>query len=417
MTASKRRGIVVLMMMLGALALCGQTPPLNPTVTVLIEPAGQVPPGCVDGEVPKVAQQTPAPVPPRPQSAPPAAGPAAPQPAAITGDVRSNLRDAHAAAARRDRAGFDAAVAAAKTMASSASAGDRTMASAVLEVYEDIARLWDYQFNTPTGSFFDESVQGGSLLKALQGYPGYESSIEANAIRDANGTRYYPTRESMDFLIRVAGERLTRGGAAPTRVAETPRTETPAPVKTPTRTSVPVPVPSRDPQAVPPLVVADRKPATAARPEVATPVAKKSTTPARRRARSTAPATRRSEPSGAESSGSGSPSTARPSKSVAASPAPANTQPVTIAPAIEDPILPQGVVNDPPGSDTTTTTTEPVPLPGDTVSAGTSGTEPAADTAAPREPAQPEKKRSVILPLVLVLIGVGVLIILFRASS
>ncbi|MGZ8868025.1 MAG: hypothetical protein ACXW2P_06750, partial [Thermoanaerobaculia bacterium] len=397
MRASKRRGIVVLVMMFGALALSAQTPPLNPTVTVLIEPAGPVPPGCVDGEVPRVAQQPPAPVPPRPQPAPPRSEPAAPQRVATTGDVRSNLRDAHAAATGRDRAAFDASVAAAKAMSPGASAADRPMAAGVLDVYEDMARLWDYQFNTPTGSFFDESVQGGSLLGSLKGYPGYEAFIEPNTIRDANGARYYPTRESMDFLIRVAGERLTRGGAAPTRVAETTRVEAPKPAKVPVRTSAPAPSPA--PMPVPTPVVADRKPPTTSTPEVAKPATKRSTTPrsttpARRRARSTTPAVvEKSEPSVARPSRSSSPSATTPSKRAAASPAspaPASSGPVTTAPPIEDPLFPQGVVSEPSPTDTMTTTMEPAPMATDTMATDTMATdtmatEPAADTVAPQE--------------------------------
>jgi hypothetical protein len=69
-------------------------------------------------------------------------------------------------------------------------------------------------------------------------------------------------------------------------------------------------------------------------------------------------------------------------------------------------------VSEPPPADTTATTMEPTPMPTDTMA-----TEPSVDTIVPQAAAQPGKKRSIILPMVLILIGVGVLIILFRASS
>lgn len=421
MRASKRRGIVVLVMMFGTLALSAQTTPLNPTVTVLIEPAGPVPTSCVDGEVPEAAQQRPA-LPARPQPAPARSEPAATQPVAVSGDLRSNLRDAHAAAVRRDRLAFDAAVAAAKTMAAGASAGDRTMAAGTLDVYEDVARLWDYQFNTPAGSFFDESVQGGSLLASLKEYPGYEAFVEPNTIRDASGTRYYPTRESIDFLIRVAGDRLTRGGAAPARVAETPRevsqpprVEPQPPAKDPARTSAPSPSPV--PLPVPPPVAAERKPPAASGAAVTKPVeTRRSTASNRRRARPRkAAVTESAESSAPEPSRTGAAAASTPSKRAAAPPTPASSESAG-TPAIEDPLFPQGVVMEPPPSEPATTTVE-APPPAGTVSAETVGTQAAENPVAPEKVAQPAKKRSVILPLVLILIGVGVLIILFRASS
>lgn len=377
-------------MMFSASAALGQSSALNPTVSVLPQATAPVPPECIDTASQPIQRaqidDRPAPPPARPVDA---AVPA-------TSDLRSALAEAHAAAIARDRERFVAAHTRARRLVTTMPAGrERTAAAEALAALDDVARLWDYQFNTPAGSFFDETVQDGSLVKALAKYPGYEEFIWRHTIV-ANGTRYYPTRESMDFVMRVASERLTRigipverqaAGQTPRAVArrnEPPRTPEPAQPSTTTARRDPAPAP------------ATRRAGTATRTtsRAATTRTTKPVEPQRRAAR-------------------------RP----ASPPASEGTAPD------EEPPLPSGVVSStPPPSHTaaaatqTTTTAETATAGTDTVA--TSATETAITETTPEgEPAPaaaarpPDRRRNIILPLVLILIGVGVLIVLFRASS
>lgn len=343
--------IACTMMMSGA-AVFAQAP-LNPTVTVLPQATMPIPPECEGALPPLTVREVPLP----PVEPPPAT--VIEMPPAPAGDARSNLRDAHAAAVANDRASFEAALTRARSLGT-ASAADRD----VIAVFEDVRRLWEYQFSTPTGSFFDATVQDGSLLKMLSRYPGYEQAIQRQTIVDANGTRFYPTRESIEFLLGIAGERLGRTGVRPAPQPTVERQPGPAPA----------PVPR----------VAESKPEPQPRPAPSS------------------QATRgRSRPR---------PTVAKPQPE----PQPA---PIEIA---EEPPMPPGVVTTPSTSTevdlmpvTTTTTAvvetmEPIEPPPATT---TTAAEPQ------RQEEAPGRSRGIIMPLVLILIGIGVLIVLFRASS
>ncbi|HUP45929.1 MAG TPA: hypothetical protein VM779_10510 [Thermoanaerobaculia bacterium] len=353
------RGAACLLLACAA-TLAAQAPSLNPTVTLLPQAAGPVPSDCDTAAMPQIAQ----PVPPLPTV--PRPMPAAPQPvevAAAPAGLPSVLREAHAAAVARDRASFDAALARAKAMEAGAAA-ERD----VIAVLDDVQRLWNYQFTTPAGAFFDASVQDGSLLTMLRRYPGYDRAIEAQTITDASGTRYYPVRESIVFLLDVAGERLQRTGVRVDRIAEAPPRRAPAPA--------PAPVVERtQPRAPQPRAQQQAKAQPQPQPRTAP-----TTTRGRSRPRST--------PQPAVAAPADEPALSIPTGVVSTDPAPVDLVPPTTTTAVLE-------------------TMEPI-APDMAIEIGTT----TAEEAAPAS-----RGRSLIMPLVLILIGVGVLIVLFRASS
>jgi hypothetical protein len=289
-------------------------------------------------------------------------------------DLRSQIRAAQAAAEGNDRDAFKEALAAVKaTVSAYPPGGERSAAMDVIGVYDDLARLWDYQFNTPTGSFFDATSGGGALLSAMNKYRGYEEFVRRQIIVDANGTRIYPTRETREFLTREAAQRLSRLGFPPPpriRTAEPPRVATITPPRT---TVAPSTRPAEPPSKPPPVTRRTTK--------------RVETRPAAR------PVSRRPEPGEPAGEPAGEMPALQPGPSIVAPPPPTTTT----APSVET-IATQTTV-------TETTATETVVS--DTV---------VTDTTTTTAPAK-GKGRNIILPLMLILIGIGVLIVLFRASS
>jgi hypothetical protein len=348
--------------------LAGQS--LNPTVTVLPTASGPVPSDCIDPAARPIqrAQVEPPPPSPRPDPQPEIRLRTEPQPApAARGDARSELRAAHAAALARDRASYDAALARARA---------RGAGGEALALFDDVTRLWDYQLTAPVGSFFDASSEGGTLLRSLTRHPGFETFIARQTITDANGTRLYPTRESIEFLSARIAERI----GAPSRVAAAP---------------------AEGPRAV--------APSEPARPTV-------TEKPRASKTRSAPPRTepRRSEPRRAAAS------PRKPSPQPALSRTEAKPAPAPAPSSGEEPPMPTGVIATP-GTATSSTAAAPTETTAATATETTAlqpATDPAVDTATePPPPARPAQRRSVILPIVLIVIGVGVLILLFRASS
>jgi len=374
---SVRSRCAIVLLLLGTATLFAQTRPLNPTVRVLPRATATVPEECEEGAAPQQPIQR-APReelqierdPSRDLEPPPSR------------DLRSHLQAAQIAAERNDREGFRAAVESAKTVLSTyPPGGERTAAGDVINVYNDLDRLWEYQFSSPTGAFFSAASENGTLLTALERYRGYNDFIRPQVIVDASGTRFYPTRESREFLIREAADRLTRlGFPAPPRRLPTPAVgrETP-PRPQPARIE---PAPKREPQP---------QPTTTARREPS----KRRTTPTRR-AQTTSPrrTERRSEPP---------PTTA----TTVEVPLPPPVVSTTAAPVVSATTATETTATSP------TTTSMPPAMVDTTDTTATELT--ATDTA--QQPAQPARTRSVLLPLMLIIIGAGVLILLFRASS
>lgn len=389
-----RRSLACFVTLFAATSILAQSRTLNPTVKVGPRTNIAVPAECEEGAVP---QPTPrvqvAEIPQERETR------AADMQPPRSNDLRTQFRELHAAAERGDREEFTRMLAVVKgTVAAYPPGGEKSAAGESIAVYSDIERLWAYQYSSPTGAFFDATAQDGALLKTLSSYRGFEEAMRRSVIVDSNGTRLYPTRESRDFLIREATQRIARLGvrstapavvAAPSSVPEKPRAST-------TTTTPPEKPRVSTTTTAPPA------------PRVA-----RTTKPASRRARSTTSAP--SKKQGTQRAAKRTPPAKSPSKSV-----------------VEEPPIPPGVISapsEPPQTAAVTTQPEAtqapmesVPPPVTTMTTDTTATQ--APEVVPAEDSRPTpaqttaaRGRNIIMPLVLILIGVGVLIILFRASS
>ena len=385
-------GVLLITVVAQATSLFAQSRPLNPTVKVLPRAQGSVPADCDEGAAP-------APAPPRVQvtEIPREPDVRADMQAPPSRDLRDTMRNAQAAAESNNREGFRTSLIAAREIAATyPPGGERTAATEAIAVLNDVERLWEYQFSSPTGAFFDASAENGALLAMLNKYRGFDEAVRRQTIVDANGTRFYPTRESREFLLRESSQRLARLGVK-TGTTPVARATTPAPVPA-TRPAVTTPAPST-PRKTPTTTTATTTPRK--RSAVKSPATKRTTstprTSSKPRATAKKPAVKRTA---AE--------TAAPPKATEPAPVAATTDDLTIG---SSPVV------------STTETTETIaPISETTTSTGTSATMSAQPsetaTAATTTAEKPAGRgRSIMMPLVLILIGVGVLVVLFRASS
>ncbi len=418
-----------------AFSASAQTRELNPTVKVLARPQSPVPAECATdpATVPALEAEAPA--------MEPVTAPVPP-----SNDLRASLRRLQVAAEGDDYAAFKSAFAEARRAAAShPPGGERNAANEALQVFTDIGRVWDYAMTSPTGSFFDSSVQSGSLLNALKRYPDYGRTIADQTIT-AGGKTLYPTPETRRFLSRESARRLTRlGVSTPARVA---------------RGSQPEPLPRRIVATPPPEKMATKPAEPKTKKAVAVTAAPKKSEP--NKTASTPPALKKSEPKKTAST-TPAPKKTEPKPSVkAAKAAPPKTKEVAIKatpvpkPAAPPPVkvaetatLPPGppIVSTPqPTPRTTTTAVAPPPLPTATTTPATTTTAPpptatsttdttvsttsssptdtsvtAAPDTATTGTAVPSSKQNgnmnLILAVVLILVGIGVLVVLFRASD
>jgi len=405
-----------------AFAASAQTRELNPTVKVLARPQSPVPPECATDQTVLPALEVEAPAEPV-TAAPPSS------------DLRTSLRRLQAAAEANDYAAFKSAFAEAKrAVAAHPAGGERNAANDALQVFADIARVWDYAMASPTGGFFDAASQGGSLLNLMKRYPDYGRAIADQTI-NSGGRTLYPTPETRRFLARESARRLTRlGVSTPAQVA---RGTQPAPVP---RHPVTVPPPVKKPVQVaakPPAAKTTAPKKTATKTETPKTQTPKTATPkpAAKTAKSTPPATPKSvaikatpvpkpKPAApppvkvADTSTMPPPIVATPqpkapaTTTTATSSAPtATTAPITTTTA------PVTTTTAPPAATTSTTDT--------TVSTTTSAPTDTAATAAPDTsatstavpPSKQNGNMNLILAVVLILVGIGVLVVLFRASD
>ena len=287
---------------------------------------------------------------------------AATAPAPPSADLRSRLRRVQSAAERDDRDEFKAALADARAAVGSyPTGGERDAANEVIQVYSDLEKIWDYAFASPSGAFFDAGSEGGSLVNIVRRYPDYNRFIRDSTLT-IGGQTVYPTRETRRFIVAEATKRLTRLGVRmPTRVAERP------PV-------VPTPTP------VPKTTQASKPSTTVAR-----------TTPAHRR-----PMKKKSEAA----------AVAPPQKAATTTTAQAGLP----APHRETatPTTPPPEKAPPPTTTTTaapaTTTTSEISQPADSTTVG--------------QQQQPTGGRmNLLFAVILIIVGIGVLIVLFRASD
>lgn len=269
-----------------------------------------------------------------------------PEAARPSSSLRVQLRDAQTAIEREDRRAFADALARVRTtLAEYPPGGEKTAAQNVLGVYEDVAVLWDAQFQSP---FFAED---SAAYRAANGYPGWTEGVRRNILVDDRDRRFYPARESRQYLAGIAVTRLQRLGVS--TVDDEPRTALPSvrPRRRPGKveTHTPEVTPKRSPS----------------------PSSRTSTAKAVSRPPVAAPATPPPPPV----------MTQIPTETTAPPPPPVDTAPISVP---------------------------------DTAFTSSSPTETTATEAIPA--AEPEK-RNLIIPIILILVGIGVLIVLFRTST
>jgi len=361
-----------------AFSASAQTSSLNPTVKVLARPQSPVPPECATD----LSTTAPA-IEPEPEPVTASVPP--------SNDLRASLRQLQVAAEGNDYAAFKAALAEARHAAASHPAGgERNAANEALQVFADIGRVWDYAMASPAGSFFDGTVQGGSLLAAVKRYPDYGRTIAGETLVVGDKT-LYPTRETRRFLARESSRRLSRlGVSTPARVAQGAQPEAPPhrTTATPPAKTKPAQVTKTKPAPKPSEVKATTKHKPVEKATKETPKPKPAPAPVPKPA---------------------------PVKVAATQTVPPPTPPVvtttTAAPTAPVPTTTTAAVaTQPPATDTTATVT---------TSTDTTATA-APDTAATSTVPAPEKQNgnmNLLLAVVLILVGIGVLVILFRASD
>jgi hypothetical protein len=404
MNARKRIGLGLMAIAAGGL-LFGATPELHPRVTREPVAHAPVPPECYDSLAPS----------PSPRVsvaeiavATPVAYDLTPPPRV---DLRTALGNVRNALRQNDRPAFDAGLADTRALiASHPEDAERRAAVELLRIYDDAAIVWNAQFHSP---FFDQT---SPLFARMRAYPGWEEAVRRGVLADDRGVTFYPAAESRAFLASLASDRLARLGIQPpapprrptrvaTTTAERPPTRTPETrATTPRTTGTPAP-PSRTTTTAP------------SRTGTTAPSRKTTTAPSRTQTASTAtkpapPKKNAESPSPATATMPAGPSTSKP----ASQPPPPRTTP-TPAPVIESPESTTIVPTDTALADAALTTdtmlaTDAMPRPTTTeTTSETAATETAAAAA------EPSRTRSIIVPTILILIGLGVLIVLFRASK
>lgn len=367
---------------------------LNPTVKVLARPKSAVPAECDEGLAIQPVQRltteerTSVRDTSRDMLAPP------------TASLRTSLEAAVVAAQQSSRQAFRDALTQSKSLlASYPPGGERTAASNLIEVLDDVDRIWEYQFTSATGAFFDSSSEP---FRIASRYRGYDTAIRRQIITDQNGNKFYPTHETRDFLIAESGQRLPRvtGKPAPRPVSSSRGTTT---------TSARPPV-NRQPSTVnaPRATVTTTAPSSERTTKPKPHHTMKQTT-----THATRPAHRRAAHKPVV-------------QEARATPAPARSAPVhTTAPATELAPAHPPVVSDtgaappPATSSASTASTETAPAATATTATATETTATNATTApTDSNPAEkPAPSRSLLGPILLIIVGVGLLLTLWRASS
>lgn len=333
--------------------------------------------------------------------------------------LRAALQETQAALTRNDRPAFDAALARSRSLvATYPSGGERRAADEIVRLHEAAARLWDAQYRSP---FFAEE---DPEYAAVSSWPGYAEAVRRSVYTDERGRRFYPAGESRDFVTRLASERLQRGGISDARPATSTTRSTPTQTTSPRSTTTgSVWTPSTTPTP-------SRSSTTTSRPREVmqpganmprvkrNPVTTSPSTGTRSATRSTTNTTRSPKPA-ATTPAPGSPNpSAPPTATAAPAPAPAivtDTDPVaTSTPDAGD--VPVDDVPAPATAAPSTTADASGDTPADSTIDSTIDTTVTTGSEVPVT-AQPARGRSVILPTILILIGLGVLIVLFRASK
>jgi hypothetical protein len=399
---------------------------LNPTVKVLPKPQTSVPPECEQGLAPAVPRVIVA------ENETAQEKPAHPAPPPSL-DLKTQLRSVQVAAERADRDAFKSALADSRAVVSAYPAGgERSAANDVLSVYNDLEKLWDYQFTSPTGAFFDASTDFVSMMRR---YPDYTKAI-ADQTLTTNGQTLYPTDETRRFLVSEAARRLSNLGVrTPTRIAEVPPPPPPAPKPQPKV----VPPPMHAPAAKAVEKPAPKK--TAAKPAqkhtqktTAHKTTTHKTTPHKTTPKPPVKVAEAHKPVPAHvpaPTPSPTPTPAPQPKAAQPPPMPKVTPmpspkpapaPVPVPASVPAPVpapRPQPELTETTASlptDTMSTTTTAAPAAQTTATTATSAT---TTTAKPAEnpPSEGGGKVNLLFAIILIIVGIGVLIILFRASD
>jgi hypothetical protein len=374
-----------------------QPKPLNPLVARAATPSGAAPAECEEGLSAAPALRVDVSQIPAPVVEPAEAAAVAPP----SGTLRSALQDAQTALMRNDRPSFDAALVREKALAASHPAGnERRAAEEIVRLHEAAARLWDAQFRSP---YFGEDDPVYAVANA---FPGYAQAARRGALTDASGRRFYPAAESRDFLVGLAGDRLKAIGVRVTTTQVTRNAPAPSSVSAPATTKP--------------------KPRTTTAPAPAAPTKKRKAAPRKPATPKPAAETKTAvtKPVPAPPPPAPAPATATTAAVTTSSATPTTTDLAPITSIVSTTSATSSTETSATGlasSDTASTDTN---LTTDTslTTANTSvasATDAIVDTASSHTTtaAPPAQGRSLLLPTILILIGLGVLVVLFRASN
>jgi hypothetical protein len=134
---------------------------------------------------------------------------------------------------------FQRALAVAKQKVAAMPAGNERRAfTEALDVYSDIATVWEHAMTHPIGAFFNDELLSGAFTRLARKYPSYVAYIAQQSVTDSAGNTLYPTIETRMFLADEADRRL-RGIRLPLPppgvIAELPTRPTPEVGREPVR--------------------------------------------------------------------------------------------------------------------------------------------------------------------------------------
>jgi hypothetical protein len=206
MSDSRRRVVAVAIGVFALLSAAAGDAQLRPKVRVLTNSTSVVPPECAEGTVappPRVEVAAPAPV----VSAPPG--------------LSTALRIVQQAAERNDYDAFRDALGAARASISGyVSGGERDAAQDVLAIDRDLEQVWDFAQTNRTGAFYGE--ENGALMEIARRYGAPAPlRIGGQTLYPTHELRSIVTREASKRLARI-GIHVTSGSARPrTMMVET----------------------------------------------------------------------------------------------------------------------------------------------------------------------------------------------------
>jgi hypothetical protein len=378
-----KNGLLLLMAM-AFMTLIGASAPLKPLVVRTANVQGGIPSDCDQSlsNVPQTARINVAELPATDVSTVALAPPSR--------ELRAELDALQRALTRNDRPAFDEHLDNAGHLIVGYPPGaEKRAGEELVRIYSDTAQIWDAQFASP---FFDETSAEYDILAH---YPGYAEAVRRGMLTDDRDRRFYPAAESRTFLTRVAAERLARIGISAPRVPVT-RSAASRPPRVDTQREMAQPAPTRHRVETPRVESVKRE---------------KSVAPKRTHiARASAPAKHTSPALTSIPVPVATTTHASPPPVTTTMPAPMTSSSSTTAPPVTAP-PPPPIDTAPDTAITATTASTSVAPTTSSASAPTtsSAPEPAPAAAAPR--------RSMILPVILILIGLGVLVLLFRAST